>query len=70
MMEDHTFSGSLVMLTLEFALKTTIPKYILADMSPLISKPAFILKYDIKFPTCIYHAFATLSKQVCSLIEF
>ena len=44
MMEDHTFSGSLVMLTLEFALKTTIPKYILADMSPLISKPAFILK--------------------------
>lgn len=69
-MEDHTFSRTLAMLTLKFSLQTTIPKYILADVSPLIFKTAFILKFDIKFPTCIYHAFDTLSKQVCSLIEF
>ena len=70
MMEDYTLSRSLAKLTLKFTLQTTIPKYILADVSPLILNAAFILKFDIKFLTCIYPAFDTLSKQVCSLIEF
>lgn len=46
------------------------PKIHLGRCESFDLQAAFILKFDIKFSACIYPVFDTLSKQVCSLIEF